>query len=59
MGAGRHGGFGHTKGSGLLPLDLQFFATKAIGNDGHITENSISAHREFSLEKVLRRLKRS
>lgn len=51
MGAGRHGGFGHTKGSGLLPLDLQFFATKAIGNDGHITENSISAHREFFLGK--------
>ena len=35
MGAGNHGGFGATKGmrkSGLLPLNLQFFASKAFEN---------------------------
>lgn len=58
MGAGRYGGFGHTKGSMFIPLDLQFFATKAIGLNGHVTENSISSHREFFFGKSVNKIEK-
>ena len=59
MGAGNHGGFGATIGaliSGLLPLDLQFFASKAFEKGGHISEKSFSEHREFFLGKSVAKL---
>ena len=48
MGTGNHGGFGATIGalrSGLLPLDLQFFASKAFEND-NLTEEEIQRLKE-------------
>ena len=61
MGAGNHGGFGATKGmrkSGLLPMNLQFFASKAFGKGGHLTEESFVGHREFFLGKSVSKIKK-
>lgn len=61
MGAGNHGGFGATIGalrSGLLPLDLQFFASKAFEKGGHISEKSFSEHREFFLGKSVSKIQK-
>lgn len=59
MGAGNHGGFGATKGmrnSGLPPMNLQFFASKAFEKGGHVSEESFANHREFFLGKSLAKL---
>ena len=60
MGAGYHGGFGATKGS--IKLNLQLFANKAIAPDGHVTAQSLSDHREYfwgksvaKIEKILQK----
>lgn len=53
MGAGRHGGFGHTKGCcGSIRLDLQFFALKSFEPGGHLTQKSFEDHREGFLGKA-------
>ena len=59
MGAGFHGGFGFTGGAqkgGMIPLDLQFFASKVFEKGGHISEESFSKHREFFLGKSLSKI---
>ncbi len=59
MGSGHHGGFGNTKGrrkGGLLPMNLQFFASKAFEKGGHVSRNSITAHAEYFLGKSARKL---
>lgn len=60
MGAGYHGGFGATKGG--LKVNLQLFANKAIDPKGHVTEQSLSDHREYfwgksvaKIEKILQK----
>jgi len=61
MGAGNHGGFGATKGmrkSGLIPLNLQFFASKAFEKGGHLSEESFVNHREFFLGKSVYKIKK-
>ena len=46
MGAGYHGGFGATKGS--IKFNLQLFArNRAFEPNGHVTEKSLSDHREY------------
>ncbi len=52
MGAGRHGGFGNTKGHrNGMKYNLQFFASKVFGTDGHLTSESFEGYREFFLGK--------
>ena len=52
MGAGRHGGFGSTKGSNTrFPLDLQFFATKVFGKHGHFSEKNFEKYGAYFLGK--------
>ena len=52
MGAGRHGGFGGTKGSkGLISLNLQFFASKVFSNDGHLSNDNFKKYGAFFLGK--------
>lgn len=61
MGAGNHGGFGATKGmrkSGLLPMNLQLFASKAFEKGGHLSEESFVGHREFFLGKSVSKIKK-
>ncbi len=62
MGAGYHGGFGGTAGnhrSGLLNMNLQFFASKAFEPGGHISEESFSKHGEYFLGKSPRRIEKA
>lgn len=62
MGAGYHGGFGGTAGnrrSGLLPMDLQFFASKVFEKGGHISEESFSGHGEYFLGKSVKRIEKA
>jgi hypothetical protein len=57
MGAGKHGGFGNTKGSrNGLKMNLQFFASKVFGIGGHLTKESFEGHREFFLGKSPERI---
>ena len=60
MGAGKHGGFGATKGQGnsILKMNLQFFASKVFEKGGHISEKSFEEHREFFLGKNIKRLQK-
>ncbi|SHJ52685.1 hypothetical protein [Pseudobutyrivibrio xylanivorans] len=52
MGAGRHGGFGNTKGSRIrIPLNLQFFATKVFGKNGHFSEKNFEKYGAYFLGK--------
>ena len=58
MGAGKHGGFGHTKGNikNRLKLNLQFFASKVFEAGGHVSEKSFSEHREYFLGKSVAKI---
>lgn len=61
MGAGFHGGFGATRGlknNGLFPLNLQYFASKAFEDGGHVSEKSFSGHAEYFLGKSVRRIEK-
>ena len=57
MGASTHGGFGNTKVGRALKMNLQFFG-KAISPKGHVTEKSISDHREYFLGKSASKLEK-
>ena len=62
MGAGYHGGFGGTAGNrrnGLLPMNLQFFASKVFEKGGHISEESFSGHGEYFLGKSPKRIEKA
>jgi len=62
MGTGYHGGFGGTTGnrkSGLLPINLQFFASKVFEKGGHISEESFSGYAEFFLGKSVKRIEKA
>ena len=57
MGAGKHGGFGNTKGiKNNLKLNLQFFASKVFEIGGFLSEKSFEAHREFFLGKSAKKI---
>ncbi|MBR5387600.1 MAG: hypothetical protein IKS48_11485 [Eubacterium sp.] len=56
MGAGYHGGFGNTEGS--LKLNLQLFANRAIEPNGHVTEQSLSDHREYFWGKSVKKIEK-
>ena len=61
MGAGYHGGFGDTSGSGkrlLIPYNLQFFASKVFDAGGRITEKTFSVHGSFFLGKSVKRIQK-
>ena len=52
MGAGRHGGFGSTKGSkNGIAFNLQFFASKVFGKGGHLTDKSFEKYGTYFLGK--------
>lgn len=56
MGAGYHGGFGYTAGS--LKMNLQLFASRAIEPNGHVTEQSLSDHREYFWGKSVKKIEK-
>lgn len=57
MGAGRHGGFGNTKGRiPLLETNLQFFASRVFEVGGYLSKKSFEGYREFFLGKSPRRI---
>ena len=59
MGAGKHCGFGHTKGNikNRLKLNLQFFASKVFEAGGHVSEKSFSENTFW--ESLLLKLKQN
>lgn len=53
MRAGRHGGFGSTKGSkNGIAFNLQFFASKVLGKGGHLTDKSFEKYGPYFLPCV-------
>ena len=65
MGAGFHGGFGHTKGYKTNPkmglkMNIQLFACPSgpVSYNGKVTEESISNHREFFFGKTVQEIEK-
>ncbi len=57
MGAGKHGGFGATRGrKSSIKMNLQMFSSKVFGKGGFLSKESFEAYREFFLGKDVKKI---